>query len=239
MPTRTSTTEAPMATERLLRLLQFGDSALPVGSFNFSNGLESAIARGGVHDLPSLRSFLDTVARQAVGCDGIALLVAHRAALAGDLARVVEADRTLLARKLNVEMRSMSVRMGRKLAELSRSVHPDALTERWLGEIQAERSPGSYAVGLALVLAGLGASEEEAFAVHHYGVLSMVLGSALRLMKVTHLETQGLLFERSATVSDDYRSIAGAKLEDMAGFAPLLDVLAAAHVSSHVRLFMS
>ena len=228
-----------MSTERLLRLLQFGDSMLPVGSFTFSNGLESAIARGLVHDLPSLRSFLGTVARQAVGCDGIALLAAHRGALAGDLARVIDCDRALHARKLNVEMRSMSLRMGRKLAELSQRVHPQPLTELWLSEVRAEHTPGLYPVGLALVLAGLGASEEEAFAVHHYGVLSMVLGAALRLMKVSHLETQSLLFELNATVSDDYRSVAGATLEDMAGFAPLLDVLAACHVSSPVRLFMS
>ena len=133
----------------------------------------------------------------------------------------------------------MSLRMGRKLAELSQRVHPQPLTGLWLAEVQAEHSPGSYAVALALVLAGLGASEEEAFAVHHYGVLSMVLGAALRLMKVSHLETQSLLFELNATVSEDYRSVAGATLEDMAGFAPLLDVLAACHVSSQVRLFMS
>jgi urease accessory protein len=228
-----------MPTERLLRLLQFGDSMLPVGSLTFSNGLESAIALGLVHDLPSLRSFLGTIARQAVGCDGIALLAAHRGALAGDLARVIDCDRALHARKLNVEMRSMSLRMGRKLAELSQRVHPQPLTELWLSEVRAEHTPGLYPVGLALVLAGLGASEEEAFAVHHYGVLSMVLGAALRLMKVSHLETQSLLFELNATVSDDYRSVASATLEDMAGFAPLLDVLAACHVSSQVRLFMS
>jgi urease accessory protein len=40
----------------LLHLLQFGDSALPVGGFSFSNGLESAIQQNIVHDADSLRS---------------------------------------------------------------------------------------------------------------------------------------------------------------------------------------
>ena len=39
----------------LLHLLQFGDSALPVGGFSFSNGLESAIQQDIVHDADSLR----------------------------------------------------------------------------------------------------------------------------------------------------------------------------------------
>ena len=39
----------------LLRLLQFGDSMLPVGAFSFSNGLESAVQQGVVHDAATLR----------------------------------------------------------------------------------------------------------------------------------------------------------------------------------------
>ena len=36
-------------------LLQFGDSMLPVGAFSFSNGLESAVQQGLVHDADTLR----------------------------------------------------------------------------------------------------------------------------------------------------------------------------------------
>ena len=38
-----------------MRLLQFGDSMLPVGSFAFSNALESAVEQGVVHDVVTLR----------------------------------------------------------------------------------------------------------------------------------------------------------------------------------------
>ncbi len=38
-----------------MRLLQFGDSMLPVGSFAFSNALESAVEQGVVHDVATLR----------------------------------------------------------------------------------------------------------------------------------------------------------------------------------------
>ena len=34
-----------------MRLLQFGDSVLPVGSFSFSNGIEAAVQQRIVHDV--------------------------------------------------------------------------------------------------------------------------------------------------------------------------------------------
>src|SRR5438477_10656393 len=99
-----------------MRLLQFGDSMLPVGAFSFSNGLEAAVQTGLVHDLDTLRQFVQTAAEQAATGDGIAVLAAHRAAQAGDFDAVALADRAVFHRKLNEEMRTMTVRMGRKLA---------------------------------------------------------------------------------------------------------------------------
>src|SRR5260370_35289179 len=46
------------AVSRLSRALQFGDSLLPVGSFSVSNGLESAVQLGVVHDLLSLADYV-------------------------------------------------------------------------------------------------------------------------------------------------------------------------------------
>ena len=228
-----------MRIDELMQLLQFGDSMFPVGGFSFSNGLESAIAKGLVHDLETLGSFVRTALHQAAASDGIALLEAHRGGVAGDLDRILRADQAVHNRKLNAEMRVMTVRMGRKLAELAYRIRPSPLLSEWLSAVQRNATPGTLPVGLGLVLAGLPATEEEAFALHQYGVATMILGAALRLMKVAHLETQALLFELTASAADEYQGIAQATLDDMAGFAPLMDILAACHVKSHVRLFMS
>jgi len=40
-------------------------------------------------------------------------------------------------------------------------------------------------------------------------------------------------------VDTPYAIAAGASLDDMAGFAPLAEILAAVHVKAHVRLFMN
>ena len=78
----------------LIRIMQFGDSVLPVGAFSFSNGVESAVQTGIVHDVATLKGFVLTALKQAASCDGMAVVAAHRAAVAGDrgVARLVAQD---------------------------------------------------------------------------------------------------------------------------------------------------
>ncbi len=66
-----------------------------------------------------------------------------------------------------------------------------------------------------------------------------MLGASLRLMRVSHLDTQAILFEINAHIGEAYEVAARARLEDMSGFAPLLDIFSAVHAKSHVRLVMN
>jgi len=228
----------PKITE-LMRVLQFGDSVLPVGAFSFSNGLESAIQHHLVHDKETLRQFVLTATRQSASADAIALLAAHRAACAHDMTGVLRADTTLFNRKLNEEMRTMTVRMGKKLGELSdRLIHTPLLTD-WLGHVEQKETPGTYPVGLGLLFAGLGLPEREAFAVLQYGTASMMLSASLRLMKIHHFDAQTILLEVNMSAEAEYARVSGASLDEMATFSPSLDILAAAHVKAHVRMFMN
>jgi urease accessory protein len=222
-----------------MRLLQFGDSVLPVGSFSFSNGVEAAVQQGVVRDVATLSAFVETALHQAATSDGIALLEAHRAASASDAERVVRADRAVLERKFNEEMRTMTQRMGRKLAEMTRHVAPDALLGEWLGRIERSAAPGTFPIALALVFAARGLAETDAFAAHQYGVATMMLQAALRLMKISYLDAQAILFAVNTQADALYRDVAAATLDDMAAFAPIADILAALHVRAHVRMFMN
>ncbi|MBQ1044935.1 urease accessory protein UreF [Micromonospora sp. C72] len=221
-----------------LKLLQFGDSVFPVGAFSFSNGLETAVEQGAVHDRTTLQEFVRTVTRAAATGDGVALLVAHRAACAGDLDRIRAADEAVHLRKINEETRTMTVRMGRKLAEAAERVVGESLLRKRLAESDGG-VPVTYPVALGVLFAELGVGEADAFAAHQYGAASMVLGAAVRLMRVDHLDTQSILFAVNERVGEDYEEVRTAGLDDMQSFAPHLDVLAGAHQHAHVRMFMS
>ena len=228
----------PNITE-LMHVLQFGDSVLPVGAFSFSNGLESAIQQRLVHDIETLRQFVMTAIRQSASADAIALLAAHRAGCAHDMVGVLRADTALFNRKLNEEMRTMTVRMGKKLGELSNHLIHTPLLIDWLGHIERKETPGTYPVGLGLLCAGLGLPEHDAFAMHQYGTANMILSASLRLTKIHHFDAQAILFEVNTSAATEYARVSGATLDEMATFSPLLDIMAAAHVKAHVRMFMN
>src|SRR5262245_15379025 len=131
----------PTVATRLLRVLQFGDSMFPVGGFAFSCGVESAIQTGVVADAAMLHAFTRTAVEQAAGGDGIALIAAHRAAVAG-VEALIAIDEEVYARKLSDEMRTMSTRLGKKFTEMGVRVIGAPLLRAWLNCIEGSRTPG-------------------------------------------------------------------------------------------------
>jgi urease accessory protein len=223
----------------LSRVLQFGDSMFPVGAFSFSSGLESAIQKGVVINAATLQAFARTAIEQAARGDCVALIGAHRAAASGDVDALVRIDAQVYARKLSEEARTMSVRMGKKFTEMGVEVVGAPLLRTWRECIETSVTPGCYPVALAVNFAVQRLSARQAFAVHQYGVATTILGAALRLMKISHIETQTILYELAGRAEGMYAAAAAARLSDMASFAPLAEILAAVHTRAHVRLFMS
>jgi len=230
---------APRTAALLARMLQFGDSMFPIGGFSFSCGLESAVQKGVVTDIATLAAYVRTAVEQAARGDGIALIAAHNAATAADFDTLIQIDKVVFARRLSEETRTMTIRMGKKFTEMGLQIVNLPLLQRWYEYIEAGTTPGCYPISLAINFAGQNLSVREAFVVHQYGVAAMILSASLRLMRISHMETQRILYDLNARVDADYQIAAKARLSDMAGFAPLTEILAAVHSKAHVRLFMS
>lgn len=225
--------------ESVMHLLQFTDSTFPVGTFSFSNGLETAAYDGIVTDATTLREFVESQARQAAFTDGVAAIHAHRAYLAGDYDRVAEADKMLLRYKMNAEARLMLQRMGKKLAELASRLFESPIISRWLDDINSGKVPGTYPVGQGIAYAAAGVSERDMFCAHQYGVINMVLSAALRIVRVSHYDTQKILFDLASHTADFYEEASKMKLKEMNAFFPQLDIIASLHEKGNMRMFMN
>lgn len=226
--------------DKIMHLLQFTDSTFPVGTFSFSNGLETATYEGIVTDAKSLESYTRSVALQAAYSDGVAALLAYRAARGGSYDDIVAADKEIMLFKMNDEARMMLQRMGKKLAELGVRLFDDSdLFRRWLADISAGKTPGSYPIaqGIAFALAGL--SEQDLYASHQYGVINMVLSAALRCVRVSHYDTQEILFRLSKETEALYEKARVMTFEDMNSFVPEMDIFASLHEKGKMRMFMN
>ncbi|HGM5808328.1 TPA: urease accessory protein UreF [Serratia marcescens] len=222
---------------QLIRILQFADSVLPVGAFAFSNGVESAIQAGIVRDADTLQSFTRTALQQAAGGDGRAVTAACRALQAGDREAAMGYDWALFNRKLNEEGRNMVVRMGKKLAEMAAAICDEPQVVWWLEQIKTGRAAGTYPVTQAVVMTALGAGPREVVVMHQYGVAMTILSAAMRLMRVTHIDTQRILFQLNRDIDVFCDEAERGGVEQMASYAPVTDVLAALHVGAFTRLF--
>lgn len=222
-----------------MRLLQFTDSTFPVGTFSFSNGLETAAQYGLVHDAATLEEFTKAQALQGAYGDGVVAILSHRAALAGDYEAILEADARLIEFRMNDEARLMLRRMGKKLAELSGHLVDSDIARRWLEDIKAEKTPGCYPVAQGIVFAAAGIGEKDLFCSSIYGVSNMVLSAALRTVRVSHYDTQQILYRLSETVEHLYDEASHMTLDDMHSFVPEIDILASLHEKGNMRMFMN
>ena len=249
----------------LVRLMQFGDSMLPTGAFAFSSALEAAAQTGVVYDARTLQQYVVSALRQASTGDAVGLAFALRALVADPvsaggevsertLTRLQDVDTALCRRKLPEEFRDMMTKTGVKLAELGARTVPSPLLSRWLSKIASGGTPGSYPVSLAVLFAATafagkpvrgadGKEEEEIFqeglTVYFYGVAMGILNASLRLMRVTHLDAQAVLYRSSSLFEELCRTALSTPLDRMTGYAPMTEILAAVHARSRVRLFMS
>lgn len=257
------------------RILQFGDSMLPTGAFAFSGGLEAAVQTRAVHDVETLRQFVESAVEQAASGDAVGMAWAVRAALRAGTdsdarALLREVDEALFVRKAPEESRAMLTRTGAKLAELGAAVSASPLAVRWLELIWTGATPGTYPVTLAVLLASMREADativssargqqsafpkniprnnelreeddplvRDAIIVHLYGVMTGILNAALRLMRLTHVEAQSVLYRLAGRLETLAARAAASPLEDMSAYAPMADILSAVHARAHVRLFM-
>ena len=183
--------------QQIMRLIEFSDSAFPVGTFSFSNGLETASEKGLVYNAESLLQFTQSVAQQSAFTDGIACIHAYRHANNVNYKEILNCDDQVILCKMNSESRLMTQRMGKKLVELSKQLIDDKLLTQYLADINNGIISGTYPVAQGLLFSRCSISEEALFCSQQYGVINMVLSAALRCVRVSHYDTPRILFELS------------------------------------------
>src|SRR6476620_8722334 len=102
-----------------LSLLQLGDSALPIGGYSHSWGLEAAIERGLVRDAAGLAAWGRSWLRHAGGpVDGVIVAATCRAAHAADWQSLTHANELLWTGLAPPTLRHASREMGEQLVGL-------------------------------------------------------------------------------------------------------------------------
>ena len=224
--------------EKDIRLAQLCDSAFPIGAFAFSNGLESAIEYGIIKNCHDLKLYTRTIVEQALNTDIIAALHSHRALCSNSYEQLYIADSKSYINKISAEARGMTIKMGKRCAEMANLLYPEnKQAAQWLNDIETNRSYGCYNISAATLYYAAGMDEQSLFAGLVYGVINTTLNAALRVFRISHKETQKIILELSSHAMKDYLSIKDLELEDMQSFTPECDIIASLHEYGIKRMF--
>ena len=218
-----------------LAALQLSDSALPIGRFVHSHGLEAWLQREDGAGEAELVELIESVLGEALApLDGVVLVHAHRAAT---LEELLELDRALTARKLSSPARAASCACGRQLASLAGGLTDDALVAALAAEVRERRTDGNLAVVEGPLTRALGMTAEQALLLELRGTASGLLSSAVRLGRLGPTRAQAMLAALAPAIERAAARALGAGLDDLRSTGVELEIAAMSHRRAHVRLF--
>ena len=228
-----------MNTLALLNGLRFVDSFFPSGGFAFSSGLEAAVKDGAVRDGKELGTYVEDLLVHGIGKrEAIAVAVAHRAAVTGNLAAALEIDRALDSMKLGRDSRVASRQMGRQVIKAAaEQLHDHRPLIDYRMAVEEARTPGHVPVAVGLTLAACGWSRRETVAAFLYQTAQGMVSAAMKLLPVGQQQGQQLLAGWGPMIAQLSRRVTPEA--GLASWSPVHDIYAMRHARLESRLFRS
>lgn len=223
----------------LLRTLWLASPALPVGGFSYSEGLESAIDAGWVHDEASAAAWLTDQLHLGPARSDLAVIAqAIGAWRAGDLDRVRALNAWVLQTRETSELRLQAEQMGRSLLAWAQSLGPlgapvaDALQAAGL-------EPPTWPVASACAAAQGPAPVRDATVGLAFGWAENMVQSALKAVPLGQGAGQRVLARLVQDIPAAVDHALALGPDDRQAFTPMLAILSSRHETQYSRLFRS
>jgi len=221
-------------TAQLLVALQLSDSALPVGRFVHSHGLERWL-QGVEADEQTLEQLIASMLLQSTApLDGVAIAHAHATT---DLQALADLDRLVTAHKLTAGARLASVSCGRQLAALATRLVEDTIVSAWAAEVRDGRTDGNLALAHGIAARALGLPAREAVLVELRGMVSGMLAACVRLGRLSPSNAQVMQARLGGAIGKGAEQALSLPLAGMHSSTPELEIAGMEHERADGRFF--
>jgi urease accessory protein len=220
--TMTTTTSPNLA---LVRLLQLASPTLPVGAYSYSQGLESAIDAGIVHDAPSAGRWIGDVLEFSVARMEAPVLFKMLENKEG----LTHWNAIFLASRETAELRAETVQMGyslnRLLADLG--IAPSGVDEP------------SFPAAFAAAATAWQIEPRDALQAYLWSWLENQVMAAVKAVPLGQTDGQKLLLSLGERIAPLAARAAAMSDDELGSFAPGLAMLSSRHETQYSRIFRS
>jgi urease accessory protein len=231
---------APMAPERLLRLIAWLSPSFPTGGFSYSHGLEYAVEAGLVRDRAGLERWVGAILEHGAGrSDAMLFAAAHRAVEREDEAGFVWAVERADVMRATSETALESSAQGRAFLTTVRAAWPGPELERWMRLVEGTRRPPAHPVAVAVATATGGIALFPALIAYLHAVAANLVSAGIRLVPLGQTDGQRAIAALEPVALRAAQAACAAPIEDLGGRAPLVDWTSLSHEMQYTRLFRS
>jgi urease accessory protein len=221
-----------------LRLIQITDSAFPLGSFAFSNGLESAAKLGLIKDISGFKKYLVNVLNQISSSELPFVNSAYKCP-AEDDATFVAIFRGLEAFITIPGMRKASITQGRSLLQAVKSVYPEHNFQHVMLRLQDSELFTHYAAVFGIVCRTIGLRHIQTLSAYAYIALRDQTSAAIRLGLLGPHEAQSILRESLEKVNEIIERARDLEYHKAFRVAVALEIAQAHHPKLYSHLFQN
>lgn len=219
----------------LLRLLQLASSALPVGAYSYSEGLETLDETGQLPDATALAHWLEQELKWgAVRLEAAVMVRAYQAIQANDDAALTDWNAWLSAARETEELRQQSWQMGYSLSRLLHEMEPTL--QAHLGSVG---QPCNFAIAFGMAAAAWQIPITAAALGYVQSWATNLINAGVKLIPLGQTAGQQLLLNLQPSLEQAAHTALSLSDDELASVGWGLAIASMNHEVQYSRLFRS
>lgn len=221
-----------------LSILQSVDAFFPIGAFTLSNGLEDYVLRERISTSKDLKHYLKGFMQVFAYNDLGLLSLAYRHG--NDPEYLLRLDQLAGAAKSAKEVRTGSSRICSRYLKAREAMSDIFENLVWYNEqIQKKNAVGFHPIALGIYGANLSIAQDTLLLMYGYSVLSGIVNNAVKLVPLSQMDGQRVLFESLEDFSTVVQKAMQVELQDIGISGAAYEIHCMNHEHLYSRQYMS